>query len=165
MSHGRVTSTADIIKSLIFQPLQQDPTLLHSYPEELNVTKFQSDHTEAEWISLLLQLFSRLSECLIIVEAEDIFQADRDVPDWTKHFLELFQILVDEAKSSGNQVKILVLGYGSILLTMQSVPGQKNGIVPSIRRLHAVPPHLRRQFASRGNNIHLTGRQKLKSRF
>jgi hypothetical protein len=75
---------------------------------------------------------SRLSKCFIIVEAEDIFQANRDVPDWTKHSLELFQKLVDEAEGSGNQVKILVLGYGSILLTMQSVLGQKNGIVSSI---------------------------------
>lgn len=84
--------------------------------------------------------------------------------DWTKHFLELFQKLVDKAEGSGNQLKILALGYELILLTLQSMLGQTNRIV-SIQRLHPVPPHLRRQFASRGNNIHLTGRQKLKSRF
>lgn len=108
---------AGMIKGLVFQALQHDPTLLHSSPEELNVTKFQSNHTEAEWISLLLQLLSRLSKCFIIVEAEDIFQANRDVPDWAKHFLEPFQKLIDEAESSGNQLKILILGNGSILLT------------------------------------------------
>ncbi|KAH8763943.1 hypothetical protein F5882DRAFT_414790 [Hyaloscypha sp. PMI_1271] len=117
-SHGRVTSMANMIKSLIFQALQHDPTLLHSHPEELNITKFQSNHMEAEWISLLLQLFSRLSKCFIIVEAEDIFQANREVPDWAKHFLEPFQKLVDEAEGCGNQLKILILGYGSILLNM-----------------------------------------------
>ena len=104
---------ADMIKGLVFQALQHDPTLFHSSPEELNVMKFQSNHTEAEWISLLLQLLSRLSKCFIIVEAEDIFQANRDVPDWAKHFLEPFQKLVDEAEGCGNQLKILILGYGS----------------------------------------------------
>jgi hypothetical protein len=108
-----------MIKGLVFQALQHDPTPLHSSPEELNVTRFQSNHTEAEWISLLLQLLSRLSKCFIIVEAEDIFQVNRAAPDWAKDFLEPFRKLVDEAEGSGNQPKILVLGCGSILLTVQ----------------------------------------------
>jgi hypothetical protein len=164
-SHGSVPSMTDMIKSLIFQALQHDPTLLHSHPEELNVMKFQSNHSEAEWISLLSQLFSRLSKCFIVVEAEDIFQAHRDILEWTTRFLVLFQNLVDQAETSGNQLKILVIGYGTTLSTLQAMPGKKNRIVSSIQRPQPVPPHLRRQFASRKTNLHLADWQTLKPKF
>jgi hypothetical protein len=163
-SPGIVPSMTSLIKTLIFQALQHDHTLLSSYPEELNVTKFQSNHTEAEWISLLFQILSRLSKCYIVVEAEDIFQAHQSVPKWTEDFFGLFQRLVDEAESSGNRLKILVLGYGSTLPTLQNMPVQ-NRIVSTIQRPQPVPPHLRRQFASRQNNILLASKQRLRSRF
>lgn len=115
-------------------------------------------------MSLLLQLFSRLSKCFIIVEAEDIFQAHRDVPEWTKHFIELFQKLVDEAEGRGNRLKILVLGYGSIPPAVQSMPGKRNRIVSSIQRPQPVPPHLRRPFAASRNHSSLTIGQRLKPR-
>jgi hypothetical protein len=163
--HGSAPSMTKLVKSLIFQALRHDPTLLQSHPEELNIMKFESNHTEMEWISLLLQMFSRLSKCFIIVEAEDIFKTYRDVPEWIKHFLELFQKLVDEAESIGNQLKILVLGYGSILPTWQNIPSKKNRFVSLIQRPQPVPPHLRQQFASRGKGIHLASWQNLKLKF
>lgn len=159
-----VPSITSLIKTLIFQALRHDHTLLSSHPEELNLMKFQSNHTEAEWISLLFRILSRLSKCYIVVEAEDIFHAHQSMPEWTADFFGLFQRLVDEAERSGNRLKILVLGYGSTLLTMQNMPVQ-NRIVSTIQRPLPVPPHLRRQFASRRNDFPLASGQRLKSRF
>jgi hypothetical protein len=162
-SPGIVPSMTSLIKSLIFQALRYDYTLLGSHAEELSVTKFQSNHTEAEWISLLFQILSRLSKCYIVVEAEDIFQAYQSVPEWTDDFFGLFQRLVDEAESSGNRLKILILGYGSTLSTLQNKPGQ-NRIVSTIQRPQPVPPHLRRQFASRQKFFPLASGLRLSSR-
>jgi len=163
-SPGIVPSMTSLIKTLIFQALRHDHTLLSSHPEELNIVKFQANHTEAEWISLLFQIISRVSNCYIVIDAEDIFQAHQSVPKWTEDFFGLFQRLVDEAETSGSRLKILVLGYSATLSTLQNMPGQ-NRIVSTIQRPQPVPPHLRRQFASRRNNFPLASSQKLKPRF
>jgi hypothetical protein len=158
-----VSPLEDMIKSLIFQALRYDPTLLHNYPNELNVTKFQAKHTEAEWVSLVTHLFSRLSKCFLVIEAEDVFQAHHMSPEWPRRFLELFQSLVDQAESTGNLLKILVVGYGTTHSTVQSVPGKDNRMVSSIQSPVPVPPKFRRRFAS--DRRHLAGWQDLKPRF
>lgn len=164
-SHGIVPSMTDMIKGLIYQALRHDPSLLHQYPEELNVTKFQTNHTEVEWISLLSQLFARLSNCFVVIEAEDIFHANRDTPEWTSQFLILFQDLVDQAEANGKRLKILVIGYGATASILQTTQGRKNRIVSSIQRPQPVPPHLRRQFAPTKNGTSHKSWPTLKPRF
>lgn len=157
-----VLSVTDLVKSLIFQALRHDPTLLHSHPDDLNVTKFQASHSDSEWISLLSKMFSRLSKCFIIVEAEDIFRAHRNKPEWAMQFITIFQNLVDEAESSGRHLKILVVGYSNTF-AVPTVPSRKNRIVASIQRENPAPPHMRRQFA-RKNGRSASGWQTLKPR-
>ena len=162
-SNGNMPSMIDMIKSLIFQALRHDPTLLHSHPHEMNITKFQSNHTEAEWIGLMTHIFSRLSKCFIIIEAEDIFLTHRDMPEWIQHFFELFQTLVDQAHSTGNLLKILVVGYGARHTAI--VTGKPNRIVSSIQRPVPIPPRLRNRFAGGSRWKHQHGWSRLKPKF
>ena len=162
-SQGRPALLVDMIKSLIFQVLVHDPAVLHKYPTELDATKFLSTHTEAEWTSLLSKLLSRLSKCFIVIEAQDIFQLHRESPEWPGRFFQLFQNLIDQAKGSGNILKILVLGYGTRALTLQSLSGSSNRIVSSIQRPVPVPPHLRRRFGFGRKKT--TGLQHLRAKF
>jgi hypothetical protein len=150
-SQGKSATLQDMIKSLIFQALVHDPVILQKYPKELDATKFISTHTEAEWISLLSKLLSRLSKCFIVVEAQDMFQINREDPEWAGQFFQLFQNLIDQAESLGNMLKILVLGYGTRQLTLQSLPGSGNRIVSSIQR-PIMPAHLRWRFGCRKKN-------------
>ena len=139
-----ISPFADMIKSLIFQALKLDPSLLQEYPDEINIAKFMSSHTEAEWAALLTHLFSRLSKCFIIIEAEDVFQAQREDLEWPRRFLQLFQSLVDQAEVSGNLLKILLIGYHTSVSTLQSVSSRKNRITSSVRSPILVPPRMRR---------------------
>jgi hypothetical protein len=152
-----------MIKSLIFQALTNDPNILKKYPAELDATAFLSTHTEDEWISLLSKLLSRLSKYFIVVEAQDIFQINRETPEWPARFFHLFQNLIDQAKSSGNILKILILGYGTRQLSLQDFANGSNHIVSSIQRPVPVPARFRGRFASRRKD--LARRQHLKVRF
>jgi hypothetical protein len=162
-SEDGASALVDMIKSLIFQALRYDPTLLCNHPDELNVTKYQSNHTETEWVSLATHLFSRLSRCFLVIEAEDVFQSHRLNPEWPICFLELFQSLVDQAESAGNLLKILIMGYGTTPSTVQRVPGKDNRITSSIQSPIPVPPKFRCRFASGRRN--LAGWQHLKPKF
>jgi len=151
-SQGKPAKLQDMIKSLIFQALVHDPTILQNHPKELDATKFISTHTEAEWISLLSKLLSRLSKCFIVVEAQDMFQINREDPEWAGQFFQLFQNLIDQAKRLGNMLKILVLGYGTHQLTLKSLQSSGNRIVSSIQRPIPMPAHLRRRVGGRKKN-------------
>ncbi|KAH8590413.1 hypothetical protein B0O99DRAFT_691622 [Bisporella sp. PMI_857] len=162
-TRSKPASLVDMIKSLIFQALTNDPNILKKYPAELDATAFLSTHTEDEWISLLSKLLSRLSKHFIVVEAQDIFQINRETPEWPARFFHLFQNLIDQAKSSGNILKILILGYGTRQLSLQDFANGSNRIVSSIQRPVPVPARFRGRFASRRKD--LARRQHLKVRF
>ncbi|KAJ9623983.1 hypothetical protein H2203_005430 [Taxawa tesnikishii (nom. ined.)] len=59
MSDSAISTTA-VLKGLVHQALQKDTDFLLHNPEQLNFVKFQSDHTEEEWLHLLSLLFARL---------------------------------------------------------------------------------------------------------
>lgn len=162
-SNGNVPSLVEMIKSLIYQALRHDPTLLQKYPEDLNVAKYQTNLIESEWISLLSRLMSRLTKCFLVIEAEDIFNIHRENTEWPSRFLGLFQELVDQAASSGNLLKILVIGHGTTLSTSQSVPDSNNRIIATIQRPIPVPPHMSRRMGV--GRKHTTGWQHLKPKF
>jgi hypothetical protein len=47
---ARPTSLSELLQGLIYQALSKQPGLLDHSLDELNITKFQQDHTEDEWI-------------------------------------------------------------------------------------------------------------------
>jgi hypothetical protein len=154
------TSTISVLKSLVYQALRQDPDVLSSHPDQLNITRFQADHTEAEWVELLCLIFSRLSKCFVVVETEDLFRSFRQDPESARNFLQIFQHIVDSTASSGSLVKILVVSFGKADSTLANVPSR---IVTTVQQPPPVPPRLRRPMSRRrGRN---SGWQSLRPRF
>lgn len=101
-----------VLKTFIHQILKLHPSLLQ--PQDLSIAKFQSVHAPSEWATFLKCLLAQLSQCYIILEAHDLFQA-RDwsaVPNWIPDILKLFQDLAVQADSQGHRLKFLVLCYG-----------------------------------------------------
>jgi hypothetical protein len=129
-------STIGLLKSLVFQALRHDPDLLANNVEQLNITRFRTEHTESEWVDVLCLVLSKLSKCFVVVEAEDLFRDLRD-QELVKKFLQVFQTIVDKTASSGSLVKILVVSFGR---TDPTVPGKNNRIVTAVQPVAPVPP-------------------------
>lgn len=108
---GSVPSLTEVLKVLIHQALLVEPFLLER--GDLNVAKFRSTHTDAEWASLCRTIFARLPKCYVIIETHDLFQANADNDQFLPNFLKLFQELACQAASNGHSLKFLVLCYGS----------------------------------------------------
>jgi hypothetical protein len=162
-SRDSTVSTTDILKTLIFQALRHDPNLLLNQPSELNTSRFQTNHTEKEWLDLLCMVFSRLSKCFVIVETEDLFRSFKHDPEWTTRFLQLFQHIVDTTAASGSMIKILVVSYGKALSALADLPQNSNRIVTTVQRPPPVPPQLRKPMSrQRGRSAHW---QSLRPRF
>lgn len=143
-AHNSTPSMKDVLKSLIFQALRHDQSLLSNHLDQMNIAKFQADHTESEWAVLLSMIFSKLSKCFIVIETEDLFQMHRNDTEWGRRFLAFFQGLVDHAESSGSMLKVLVMSYGTTLPVLQGTSTKQNRIVSSLQRPPPVPPRLRR---------------------
>ena len=143
-SDEETISTTHLLKSLVFQALQHDPDVFLKNPAQLNATQFHTKHSETEWLDLLCNLFSNLSKCFIVIEAEDLFRSFAHDSKWIKHFLTMIQHLIDSAAISGNPVKVLVVNYGSAKKAIEDLPEDRSRIVTTVQRPVPVPPRLRR---------------------
>lgn len=131
-------SIVEVLRSLVFQLLRQNSALLHDHLQELNFSKFAADHTDAEWEDLLLKIFSRLPNCFVVMEAQDLFAANKGDEDWATSFLQLFQRIVDQVAKTGNSLKVLLVGYDTMYYLLRDSEC-KNRIFSVIQR-HAVTP-------------------------
>ena len=147
-----ISTITEVLKVLIFQALQLDPTSLHAHSDELNVGKFSSMHTEAEWICLLTKLITRLTKCYIIIETHDLFREAGCNPAWVASFLNIFSTLVSGSISSGASLKFLVLCYGGGHdAWMRENSDQDNYIVSTLRRPILTPMRLKRTVSYKRN--------------
>jgi hypothetical protein len=137
-----VPSMTDIMTSLVFQALKHNPAALCSNPDQVNIAKFQEHHTEAEWRTLLLNIFSQMSKCFVIVEAHDLFQAYREDADWASRFIQVFQDLTNQAASSSHSLKILVMNYSKESSNVET----ENRITSVMPSPIPIPPRLRKRL-------------------
>ncbi|KAF2498987.1 hypothetical protein BU16DRAFT_454960 [Lophium mytilinum] len=142
-SHDRPPTVAEVLKGLVFQLLQNQPTLLQNHLHELNFVKIGADHTDAEWAQLLRGIFTRLSKCFVVVEAQDLFEANRDDERWAEMFLQLFQGIVDDVAITGSSLKILVVGYGTTFAMLRN-SSHENRVSTVVQRPTMTPVRLRR---------------------
>lgn len=102
---------SDVLKTLIYQLLRQDTELSRMEPDMLNITKFQSTHSDAEWVNLLLLLLGRVQTCYMVIETEALYDlAGRDKA-WSQQLHEIFNQVIDSAKSGQRTMKVLLVTY------------------------------------------------------
>jgi hypothetical protein len=107
------TDRTSLWKTLIAQALRHDSTLLSQNGVKLSASQFKVNHSDNEWRTLFSQVVSKLSKCVVVVEASDLFEGFDYEPARVRDFISMFQLAADEATSRGGAVKILIASYCS----------------------------------------------------
>lgn len=144
------SSMANVFKNLIHQALQSDPSIILSEPDLMDITKFQSDHTEEEWLDLLCMIFLRIPKCFVIVEVKDLYHFSNYNPIRPKQLLDTFQLIVDKVSSGKSIIKLLVVSYGTRMARCLD-PSVKTPRIVS--RIGHAPPPSRRSKRSSGRMV------------
>ena len=129
-SSSIVHSLGNVLKSLIFQALRKDPLIVSQDPRLGNIQSFQAQHTTAEWIDLAALVLSKIKECFIVVETEDLLrQRGHGVPMQT--IIDTFSHIFEEAVKAGCTMKLLLVSYG-VRMNLGSQAGPASTIVVSL---------------------------------
>jgi hypothetical protein len=131
-------SMTEVLKTLIFQALQIDSSLLQD-PNELNVEKLQATHTQGEWYQLFQKILGRLSKCFVIIEAHDLYRAYKHEENWMSSFLKTFSDLAHQASIESNRIKVLILDYRVSKGPMLQTLGSYERIVATLRKPVPIP--------------------------
>lgn len=142
-------SISGLVKGLVSQILEKHRGLVDRCLEDLDIAKFQEHHTDTEWIDSLTRLVAKFENYFIFVETEDLFQANREDPQWSSRFLGIFQKIVNSSAACGNVLKILLVGYNASLTTLTNLPGSDRRIVASLSPPIPVPNRRRRGLYTR----------------
>ena len=126
-----VPSLGNVLKSLIFQALRHDPSSVSQDNRLGNIQAFQAQHTTAEWTALAILILSKVKECFIVVETEDLFRSAGQNGAEVQQTINTFSKIFEEVTKDANTVKLLLVGYG-IRATLPTQAGQTHPIVVSL---------------------------------
>jgi hypothetical protein len=157
-------SIASILKSLVYQVILHEPNILLRFPENLSTLQFLSNRSESEWLDLLCLLVSRLEKCFLVVETEDLYQASRQMLEWTPEFLQVFKRLIERVEGSGSLVKVLVVTFDAGTVVSSGQQGSVHNFVATVQQPRVVPPRLRRGLSRSKLRRHPQQSSHLKSR-
>lgn len=139
----------NILKNLIFQALSHDSNIISQDDRLGNITAFQGEHKLAEWISLLCLVFSKIKQCFMVVETEDLYRiAGRDGAQVQK-ILETFDQIFDSITSTGSILKLLIVSYGtraSLFKSSGNPPRIVANVSPPLPASRRSKQHLTPQF-------------------
>lgn len=103
----------DIVKGLAYQLICFDPENINRLLDgNLTAMKLQHDHSEREWGDLLYMILKHLSDCFIIIEAQDVYKMMGQETSYLESLLSIFRPLITRASEEGLRIKILLVGYG-----------------------------------------------------
>ncbi|KAK6614802.1 hypothetical protein H4I96_01123 [Botrytis cinerea] len=116
------TTTIDIIKSLILQAINLNPTL-HAEPSlSSRLRMYISAKTEADWLVLLASVLEGIPLLYIIIDIQLLFTSTSELStgfSWPIGILELFKELSE--RDSKTVVRVLMLSYGSSFFTQDDM--------------------------------------------
>ncbi|ATZ45244.1 hypothetical protein BCIN_01g00620 [Botrytis cinerea B05.10] len=116
------TTTIDIIKSLILQAINLNPTL-HAEPSlSSRLRTYISAKTEADWLVLLASVLEGIPLLYIIIDIQLLFTSTSELStgfSWPIGILELFKELSE--RDSKTVVRVLMLSYGSSFFTQDDM--------------------------------------------
>jgi hypothetical protein len=138
-----------ILKSLIFQALRHDPTIVSRDHRLGNIRAFQGEHKLAEWISLVCLILSKIKQCFVVVETEYLYRiAGRDGAQ-VRQILETFGQIFDSVTATGSTMKLLVVSYGgraSLSMSSGNIPWIVASVNPPLPASRRSKQHLTPQF-------------------
>ncbi|TGO29089.1 hypothetical protein BPAE_0019g00650 [Botrytis paeoniae] len=124
------TTTIDIIKCLILQAINLNPTL-HAEPSLCSrLRMYLSAKTEADWLVLLASVLEGIPLLYIIIDIQLLFASTSESSNgfsWPTGIVELFKELSD--RDSKTVVRVLMLSYGSSFFTQDDMRGYSRDIL------------------------------------
>jgi hypothetical protein len=147
------STTTDVLRSLVSQALRRNPNLSSLRQDQLNISHFQNDHTESEWLDLLCLILQGFPRLFMVVDTDILFQTFKDDKAGVTKFISLFQKIVDHVGSAGNQIKIVVIGYGASDTLLATLPGATKRIVTSVQQPPPTPAARWRLPVGRGRGL------------
>lgn len=124
------TTTIDIIKSLILQAINLNPSL-HTEPSLCSRSQmYHSAKTEADWLVLLASVLKGIPLLYIIIDIQLLFTSTSESSNgfsWPTGIFALFKELSD--RDSKTVVRVLMLSYGSSFFTQDDMRGYSRDIL------------------------------------
>ena len=108
----RACTLNKVLKYLVHQALQYDPTIISGNPSLGNIANFQTEHSLAEWLSLTCLIFSKIPKCFVIIETEDLYRMSGRDGALARQILQIFHQVFDSASRAGSIMKLLIVSYG-----------------------------------------------------
>jgi hypothetical protein len=135
-----VPSLNNVLKSFIFQALRHDPTIVSQDPRLGSIQAFQAQHNLAEWTSLAILVLSKIKQCFVVVETEDLYRLAGHDGAPVQQIIDTFSRIFEEVVQAGGVMKLLLVSYGS-RANLAIWPAQTSPIVVA---LNASLPVVRR---------------------
>lgn len=143
-------STAELIRTLIFQIMTIAPDVVTENANIFNAAKLLASHSDEEWFQLLLWSLQNIAACFIIIEAEDVMR-NEGTGRTSEGLMTILQDMAYRVRESGHDIKLLVVSYHryQVLIGSQAtVIAIKRETPAARRRWRGRPPlndHLRNQ--------------------
>ncbi|KAJ9633991.1 hypothetical protein H2204_006538 [Knufia peltigerae] len=106
-----LSSLGGIWKALTSQIIRQKSSVLHKVTADLTVSELKTQHAPTDWKALFFTAVTQIQNCIVVVEARDLFELIANNPSEVTAFLQEFQAIVEAANSRGSAVKVLVASY------------------------------------------------------
>ncbi len=135
-----IPSLDSVLKSLIFQALRHDPSIVSQDTRLGNIQAFQAHHTITEWTKLAILTLSKIKECFIVVDTEDLFRSAGHNSAEAQQTIDTFNKIFEEITKVGNTTKLLLVGYG----IRASLHAQAAQVCPIVVSLNPPLPVVRR---------------------
>jgi hypothetical protein len=148
----RMTTIADLFKTIIFQLLQHSGGLFTDYSEQLNLAKVCSPHTEREWVDLICMLFTKIPRPFLVIETHDVHKSYLYDRKWMNRFLELLRTMIDCTTAFGCQLKISVVVYDDTVNVEAGPSKSMDFCVASLKPTTPVPQRLKHLAAQTSLN-------------
>lgn len=152
----------NVLKSLAFQALRHDPTIVSQDPLLGHTNAFQAEHSRSEMISLLYMVLSKIQHCFVVIETADIYRSAGRDADQARQIVETFDQIFHSVTATGTVMKMLIVNHDSIV----SLATSSGGVVRVVATVGSPLP------ASRRSKRHFAplfgagfGRRGLQSRF
>jgi hypothetical protein len=129
-----LSSPGGIWKALTSQIIRQNPSVRSRVTADLSLSDLKTQQPSAAWKTLFTTAVSSLRQCVVVVEARDLFELIAKNPSDVVAFLQEFQTIVDAANSHGSSVKVLVASYCVSRMTVTSLPPNPDRSAIFVRR-------------------------------
>jgi hypothetical protein len=134
------SSPATVLKNVIFQAIQHDPSIISQDPRLCNIETDEAKYRPGEWTNLAVLILSKFKPCYVIIETENVNRSAKHGDAEILQMMSTFSQVSKEVEEAGGAMKLLLVSYRSRgrLSMGYTEPSQTvvslNPALPAVRR-------------------------------